>query len=95
VNAVTYYQSGFPLAIVQTDVNSVLGAAVQRPNINPAFHWLLRKHLLALVGYINPSAFTAVPEFAFGNAPRPQPPCAPRGRVGQLGRIPAQEHSGA
>ena len=71
VNAVTYYQSGFPLAIVQTDVNSVLGAAVQRPNINPGIPLATGGSIYSrLSGYINPSAFTAVPEFAFGNAPK-------------------------
>jgi len=35
VSAVTYYENGFPLNITQNNQNGLIGAAVQRPNINP------------------------------------------------------------
>jgi hypothetical protein len=71
VNAVTYYQSGFPLAIIQTNLNSTLGAAVQRPNINPGVSPATGGSLYSRVtGYINSSAFISVPEFSFGSSPK-------------------------
>jgi hypothetical protein len=71
LNAVTYYQSGFPLDITQTNLNSTLGAAVQRPNINPGVSLATSGSIYSRVtGYINSNAFTSVPEFSFGNAPK-------------------------
>ena len=71
LNAVTYYQSGFPLAINQTNLNSSLGAAVQRPNINLGVSPATGGSIYSRVnGYINANAFTAVSEFSFGNAPK-------------------------
>lgn len=71
LNAVTYYQSGFPLAIIQNNQNSSLGTAVQRPNINPGASPATGGSLYSRVnGYINANAFTAVPEFQFGNSPK-------------------------
>jgi hypothetical protein len=68
LSAVTYYQSGFPLDITQNNLNSSIGAAVQRPNVNsgvsPQTHGSLYDRVN---GYINPGAFTAVPEYQFGN----------------------------
>jgi hypothetical protein len=68
LSAVTYYQSGFPLDITQNNQNSLFGAAVQRPNINPGVSQKTSGSLYSRVnGYINPNAFTAVNEFQFGN----------------------------
>lgn len=71
LNAVTYYESGFPLDITQNNLNSSTGAAVQRPNINagvsPGTHGSL---FTRVNGYINPNAYAAVNEYQFGNVPK-------------------------
>jgi hypothetical protein len=68
LSAVTYYQSGFPLDVTQNNQNSLFGASVQRPNINPGVNQKTSGSLYSRVnGYINPNAFTAVNEFQFGN----------------------------
>jgi hypothetical protein len=71
LSAVTYYENGFPLDISQNNQNSLFGAAVQRPNINPGTSGKTAGNLYSRVnGYISPSAFTAVNEFQFGNEPK-------------------------
>jgi hypothetical protein len=71
LSAVTYYQNGFPLDITQNNQNGLIGAAVQRPNINPGVSGKTSGSLYSRVnGYINPKAFTAVSEFQFGNEPK-------------------------
>jgi hypothetical protein len=71
VSAVTTYQSGFPLNISQTNYNASIGAAVQRPNINPGVSEATHGSAFDRVdGYINPLAFTTVPEYTFGNLPK-------------------------
>jgi hypothetical protein len=71
VNAVSIYQTGFPLQISQsTNFNSAFGYASQRPNatgISPVTSGSLEQRL---GGYINPAAFSTAPEFAFGNLGR-------------------------
>lgn len=71
LSAVTYYENGFPLDITQNNQNGLIGAAVQRPNINPGVSGKTSGSLYSRVnGYINPKAFTAVSEFEFGNEPK-------------------------
>ena len=83
LNAVTYYQSGFPLAIIQTNLNSTLGSAVQRPNINPGVSAATGGNLYSRVtGYINSNAFTTAPQFTFGNSPKASSLRAPRSGSG-------------
>jgi hypothetical protein len=71
VNAVTVYQTGFPLQISQaTNFNSSFGYASQRPNatgISAATSGSLESRLN---NYINPAAFSAAPQFTFGNLGR-------------------------
>ncbi len=70
VNAVSVYQSGFPLAITQQSNNkSALGAG-QRPNatgVSPAAEETFAKRL---DGWINPAAFSQAPAYTFGNLSR-------------------------
>ncbi len=70
-NAVTIYQTGFPLQISQsTNFNSAFGYASQRPNatgISPATSGSLEQRLN---DYINPAAFSTAPQFTFGNVGR-------------------------
>ena len=70
VNAVASLQSGFPLAVVQQNLNSALGMGVQRPNasgISPAMEGSIQTRL---DNYINRAAFTQAPQFTFGNLSR-------------------------
>ena len=71
VNAVSIFQTGFPLQITQsTNYNSGFGYASQRPNatgVSPATSGSLESRLN---DYINPAAFSRRPEFTFGNVGR-------------------------
>jgi hypothetical protein len=71
VNAVTIYQTGFPLQISQaTNFNSAFGYASQRPNAtgtSPVTSGSLEDRLN---NYINPAAFSSAPQFTFGNVGR-------------------------
>lgn len=71
VNAVSIFQTGFPLQISQsTNYNSAFGYASQRPNatgISPVTSGSLEQRLN---DYINPAAFSTAPEFTFGNVGR-------------------------
>jgi hypothetical protein len=77
VSAAINLQSGFPLAVVQSDNTGTFGA-VQRPNIVPgadlstpgslADRTASADHPTAT--WLNPAAFTAAAPFTFGNAPR-------------------------
>jgi hypothetical protein len=70
INAVTSFQSGFPLAIVQQNLNSALGMGVQRPNatgLSPAVEGSVQARL---DGYIDRAAFSQAPQFTFGNLSR-------------------------
>jgi hypothetical protein len=70
VNAQTTMQNGFPLAIYQTNQNSVIGTSVQRPNatgIDPSTSGSVEDRLN---NYINKAAFSAAPQFTYGNLSR-------------------------
>jgi hypothetical protein len=71
LNAVTIYQTGFPLQISQaTNYNSAFGYGSQRPNAtgtSPVTNGSLEQRLN---NYINPAAFSTAPEFTFGNVGR-------------------------
>jgi hypothetical protein len=71
VNAVSIYQTGFPLQITQaTNYNSGFGYASQRPNatgVSPVTSGSLEQRLGS---YINPAAFSTAPQFTFGNISR-------------------------
>jgi len=71
VNAVSVFQTGFPLQITQsTNFNSGFGYASQRPNatgVSPVTSGSLEARLN---NYINPAAFSTAPQFTFGNISR-------------------------
>jgi len=70
INAVSSFQSGFPLAIVQQNLNSALGMGVQRPNatgVSPVVEGSVQARM---DGYINRDAFSQAPQFTFGNLSR-------------------------
>jgi hypothetical protein len=66
-------QTGFPIAISQSNLNSAEGTGGQRPNatgVSPATTGSLEQRL---GGYINPLAFTQAPAYTFGNVSRTIP----------------------
>ncbi len=71
VNAVSVYQTGFPLQVSQaTNYNSAFGYASQRPNatgVSPVTSGSLTDRLN---NYINAAAFSTAPQFTFGNVAR-------------------------
>ena len=81
VNAITVIQTGYPIQISQTNNNSIIGAASQRPNatgISPATDGSLgdvinRQNAAGQYGYLNPAAFSQAPQFTFGNTSRTLP----------------------
>jgi hypothetical protein len=71
INAISVYQSGFPLQITQsTNNNSVVGYASQRPSatgLSPVTSGSLEDRLS---NYINPAAFATSARGTFGNLAR-------------------------
>jgi len=70
VNFQTTMQTGFPLAISQSNLNSSIGTSVQRPNatgVSPQTTGTLESRLGS---YINPAAFSLAPQYTFGNLSR-------------------------
>jgi hypothetical protein len=70
VNLQTTMQTGFPLAISQSNLNGALGTTNQRPNatgISPETPGSLEDRL---GNYINRAAFATAPQFTFGNVSR-------------------------
>jgi hypothetical protein len=73
LNFQTTLQSGFPLAISQSNLNSIIGTSVQRPNatgVSPQTRGNLEDRL---VHYINAAAFTQAPAYTYGNVSRTIP----------------------
>jgi hypothetical protein len=73
INLQTTMQSGFPVAISQSNLNSTIGTSVQRPNatgISPATSGSLENRLQH---YFNPAAFTQAPAYTYGNVSRTIP----------------------
>ena len=73
INAQITMQTGFPLAIYQSNLNSAIGTSVQRPNatgISPATSGSLESRLY---DYINPAAFTTAAQYTYGNVARTIP----------------------
>ncbi len=70
-NAISIYQTGFPLQLTQSpDNNSLFGFGMQRPNatgITPVTQGSVESRLN---NYINPAAFSLAPALTFGNVAR-------------------------
>jgi hypothetical protein len=70
INVQTTMQTGFPVAIQQSNLNSGIGTGGQRPNatgISPVTSGSLESRLN---NYINPAAFSQAPIYTFGNVSR-------------------------
>jgi hypothetical protein len=73
LNVLPTFQSGFPVAIYQSNNPnaSIAGNGIQRPNSVPGVSLGTKGSLYnRLNGYINPAAFSSSAEYTFGNAPR-------------------------
>jgi hypothetical protein len=71
VSAAGFYQSGFPLRVIQRLNNTGLLGDLQRPNIVPGVEpGHSGSTAENLESYLNPEAWTLAPAFTFGNAPR-------------------------
>ncbi len=71
INAISVYQSGFPLQITQsTNNNSVFGYASQRPTATGTSPVTTGSLENRLGSYINAAAFSTTPRYAFGNLSR-------------------------
>jgi hypothetical protein len=73
MNLQTTMQSGFPVAISQSNLNSLIGSSVQRPNatgLDPTTSGSLEDRLNH---YINAAAFTQAPAYTYGNLSRTLP----------------------
>ncbi len=70
VNAVSVYQTGFPLQVYQADTNSAYGYDSQRPSLTGSAIGTSGSVESRLNNYLNPAAFSLSPQGAFGNTPR-------------------------
>jgi hypothetical protein len=70
VNFQTTMQTGFPLAIYQSNLNSALGTSVQRPNATGVSPETAGSVEQRLGNYINPAAFSQAAQFTYGNVSR-------------------------
>lgn len=71
LNAVTIYQSGYPVSITQnSNNNAVIGAAGQRPNATGASPLTSGGLMDRVDNYINAAAFSQAGPFTFGNVSR-------------------------
>jgi hypothetical protein len=70
INTVSVYETGFPLQIYQTDLNSAYGYGAQRPNETGTAPGTSGSVESRIYDYINPAAFSLAPQGTFGNTPR-------------------------
>ena len=77
INAVSVYQTGFPLQIYQANSNSQFGYGVQRPNATGVTAGTNGSVENRIYDYINPAAFSVAPQGTFGNVSRTIPLLGP------------------
>jgi hypothetical protein len=77
VTAVGYFQTGFPVVIIQNNNNTGIFSRIQRPNVtgtDPSTSGSTESHYDASCGCIanwfNPAAWSLAQQFTFGSAPR-------------------------
>jgi hypothetical protein len=73
LNLQTTIQSGFPIAIGQSNLNSIMGTSVQRPNATGASPVMDGSLEDRLTHFINPAAFSQAPAYTYGNVSRTIP----------------------
>jgi hypothetical protein len=73
INTVSVYETGFPLQIYQTNLNSAYGYGAQRPNATGVAPGTSGSVESRIYDYINPAAFSTAPQGTFGNISRTIP----------------------
>jgi hypothetical protein len=73
INVATTMQTGFPLAIYQTNQNGSIGTSVQRPNGTGAPEATSGSLEQRLGDYISAAAFSTAPLYTYGNLARTSP----------------------
>ncbi len=71
LNTFGIIQNGFPLAVTQSNANSLIGASYQRPNATGTVSAATSGSTDSrLSDWLNPAAFSVAPELTFGNTSR-------------------------
>ena len=77
ITALGYFQSGFPVVVIQNNNNTGIFTRVQRPNLtgtSPATSGGTEGHYdpecSCINNWFNPAAWSTAPAFTLGNAPR-------------------------
>jgi hypothetical protein len=70
INGTAIFNDGLPLWITQTNSNSVVGTAAQRPNATGISPSVDGSNESKVSGWFNKSAFSLAPQFTFGNLSR-------------------------
>lgn len=71
ISAAGYYQSGFPVAVLQIPFNTGVFSETQRPNLVPGIDPGHQGSTIEnLDSYLNPDAWSQTEAFTFGDAPR-------------------------
>jgi trimeric autotransporter adhesin len=73
LNAETTMQSGFPLQVTQSNLNSVIGTSLQLPNATGTSPQTSGSLESRLNGYLNIAAFSQAPIYTYGNVSRTLP----------------------
>ncbi len=88
ISAIGFYQSGFPVALIQNPGAGAPFGFGQRPNRVPGVSPVLTDDpknsfdpTCLCVRWLNPAAWTAAPAFTFGDAPRADPDARTPGRA--------------
>lgn len=70
VNGTAVVNTGFPLFVGQSNLNSGIGGASQRPNATGVSACYSGSPESRLTSYLNPAAFSLAPAYSFGNVSR-------------------------
>lgn len=70
INGTAVLNTGFPLFVGQSNLNSGIGGTAQRPNATGASACYSGNPESRLTSYLNPAAFSLAPAYTYGNVSR-------------------------